>query len=63
MEVQVLEKIVGLVDKYAFHEVGEMITEMWFQLLQPTMLEIERQDMVSGVYTCLVLQKPPSMLT
>ncbi|KAK4552391.1 hypothetical protein LTR86_010405 [Recurvomyces mirabilis] len=58
VNVQVLKQVVGLVDKYEFHEVAEVFTDMWFHSLQPTILTGQHQDLISVIFICFVLQRP-----
>jgi hypothetical protein len=47
VDVPALKQIVGLIDKYEFHEAVEIFTDMWFDSLRPTILDGERQQLVS----------------
>ncbi|KAK6432593.1 hypothetical protein LTR95_011237 [Oleoguttula sp. CCFEE 5521] len=58
VDIQFFKQVVGLVDKYEFHEVAEAFTDMWFDSLQPSVLTGQGQHLLSGIFICLVLRRP-----
>ncbi|KAK3669164.1 hypothetical protein LTR78_010956 [Recurvomyces mirabilis] len=58
VDMPVLKQVVGLIDKYEFHEAAEVFTDMWFDFLQPTILKCQRQNLTSGILICSVLRRP-----
>jgi hypothetical protein len=58
VDICVLSQIVFLIDKYEFHEVAEILTDMWFEHLQPTLPQKFEQSLASWVYICYELRKP-----
>ncbi|EXJ76635.1 uncharacterized protein A1O5_01143 [Cladophialophora psammophila CBS 110553] len=53
----VLLQAVVLIDKYEFHEVAEVFTDMWFESLRPKIPQTLRQDLACWVYICWELGK------
>jgi hypothetical protein len=58
VDVPALKQIVGLIDKYEFHEAVEMFTDMWFDYIRRMNLDGERQQLVSGNLISFVLKRP-----
>ncbi len=58
VDVQVFKQVVGLIDKYEFHEAAETFTDMWFDSLRETLLQDHHRDLASWIFICWVLQKP-----
>lgn len=42
-----LLQIVKVIDKYEFHEIAEVFTEMWFESLRPSIPRSLHQDLAS----------------
>ena len=52
-----------LINKYEFHEVAEIYTDMWLDCLRPKMPTRLHQDLASWIYICWVLEKPVDLNT
>lgn len=57
MDVEVLSRVVFLIDKYEFHEAAEIFTDMWSESLRPTILQDYPQNLASCSYICWELKK------
>lgn len=53
---QLLQTVI-LIDKYEFHEVAEVFTDMWFEPLQPEIPCSLHPDLASWIYICWGLRK------
>lgn len=52
-----LLRTVVLIDKYEFHEVAEVFTDIWFDSLRPEIPHNLHQDLAPWIYTCWELRK------
>ncbi|OAL26300.1 hypothetical protein AYO20_10177 [Fonsecaea nubica] len=57
VDVSVLSRVVVLIDKYEFHETAEVLTDIWLESLQPTILQ-DHQTLAANIFICWVLKKP-----
>ncbi|KIW82819.1 hypothetical protein Z517_02062 [Fonsecaea pedrosoi CBS 271.37] len=57
VERNILLQAVILIDKYEFHEVAEVFTDMWFESLRPTLPRNLHRDIASWIYICWSLGK------
>ncbi|EXJ91940.1 hypothetical protein A1O3_00490, partial [Capronia epimyces CBS 606.96] len=57
VEVKLFAQVVILIDKYEFHEVAEVFTDMWFDSLRASILQDHPQDMACLISICWVLKK------
>lgn len=58
MEEHTFCEAVALVDKYQFHEIAEVFTDMWFARLESTLPRGPRADLASRIYICYSLGRP-----
>jgi hypothetical protein len=58
VDIDVLTQISVLIDKYAFHEVAEIFTDMWFENLRVNPPKTFTEDLMSWFCVSWVLSKP-----
>jgi hypothetical protein len=58
VDLQVFSQVVYLIDKWGCEEVAEILTDMWFEFLRPTMSECFDENWPSWIFICWVLRKP-----
>jgi hypothetical protein len=58
-----LLQTVKVIDKYEFHEIAEVFTDMWFESLRPSIPRNLHKDLASWIYICWELKKPEEFET
>jgi hypothetical protein len=56
-------QVVILIDKYEFHEVAEVFTDMSFEFLWKAIPRNSSPDLAHWIYICWVLRKEPEFKT